>query len=184
MLRPQRNVRRSFRDHGLSNVADLLNGLGRLGMAVNCHGSLPRCGSTPLKTHWSDCAIYSAPALPAAECDCGGLELADDALNSSVSPFVALPGSGGQLIEQDEANCLVEPEKLPADRFVTDATAADLPNAHCGMAFLGPAASVDLDNTHVPVVSDLKAVAALESLASDGSMHPSIPLREFGNLII
>jgi hypothetical protein len=110
--------------------------------------------------------------------------LADDALNSSVSPFVALPGRGGQLIEQGDANCFVEPEKLPADRFVTDATAADLPNAHYSMAFLGPAASVDLCNTHVPVVSDLNAVAALESLASDGSMHPSIPLREFGNLII
>ena len=78
---------------------------------------------------------------------------------------------------QDEANCLVEPEKLPADRFVTNATAADLPNAHYGMSFLGPAASVDLDNTHVPVVSDLKAVAALESLASDGSIASSIPLR-------
>jgi hypothetical protein len=101
--------------------------------------------------------------------------LADDALNSSVSPLVSRPGSGGQLIEQDEANCLVEPEKLPADRFVTDATAADLPDAHDGMAFLGRAASVDLDNTHIPVVADLKAVAALESLASDGSMHPSIP---------
>ncbi len=153
------------------------NGGRHLGMAVNCDGSLPRCGSTLLKTHWSDCAIYSAPALPAGEGDCGGLELADDALNSSVSPLVALPRSGGQLIEQDEANCLVEPEKLPADRFVTDATASHLPNAHDGMVFIGPAASVDLDNTHVPVVSDLKAVAALESLASDGSIASSIPLR-------
>ena len=108
--------------------------------------------------------------------DCGGLELADDTLNSSVSPLVALPGSGRQLFEQDEANCLVEPEKLP-DRSVTDATAANLPNAHDGIAFLGPATSVDLHNTHVPVVSDLKAVAALESLASDGSIASSIPLR-------
>src|SRR6266516_5794113 len=58
-----------------------------LGMAVNCHGSLPRCESALLKTHWSDCAIYSATALP----DCGGLELADHALNGSISPFVALP---------------------------------------------------------------------------------------------
>ena len=24
-------------------------------------------------THWSDCAVYNAPALPVGECDCGAI---------------------------------------------------------------------------------------------------------------
>lgn len=26
--------------------------------------------------HWSDCAVHDAPALPAGNCDCGGLDFA------------------------------------------------------------------------------------------------------------
>ena len=32
-----------------------------------------------MRIHWSDCAVNNGPALPVGECDCGGLELADDA---------------------------------------------------------------------------------------------------------
>lgn len=28
----------------------------------------------PPAEHWSDCAVHNAPALPAGECDCGGIQ--------------------------------------------------------------------------------------------------------------
>jgi hypothetical protein len=41
----------------------------------------------------------------------------------------------------------VQAQQLPADRFVARATAADLPNSHDGVVFLGEANSVNLDRS-------------------------------------
>lgn len=36
---------------------------------------------TDRREHWSDCAVHNAPALEPRECDCGGLELTENALD-------------------------------------------------------------------------------------------------------
>ena len=64
--------------------------------------------------HWSDCAVHNGPALPFGECDCGGLELANDAGHASVSAAIAPARCIGSLIEDCETSSLVKPQEFPA----------------------------------------------------------------------
>lgn len=48
------------------------------------HTEVAECRATPFVIttesvqtairHWSDCAVYNAPALPVGPCDCGGIK--------------------------------------------------------------------------------------------------------------
>ena len=44
------------------------------------------------KGNWSDCAVNNGPALLVGKCDCGGLELANDARDRPVPVPIALSG--------------------------------------------------------------------------------------------
>lgn len=109
-----------------------------------------------MREHWSDCAVHNAPALPVGECDCGGLDLADNASHGLVPTLVPAPWSGGLLVQDGEANGLVETQELPSSPLVVGAPAPHLPDPHDGIAILSDAASVDLDVTTVAVVPNLK----------------------------
>jgi hypothetical protein len=121
--------------------------------------------------HWSSCAVHNGPALPVGKCDCGGLDLADDPSHDRIAPFVPEAGRGGLLIEDGERQRLVEPQELPADGLVADASSSDLPNAHDGVAINGDAAGVHLDVPRVAVVPDLKQAAISERFASRSGLH-------------
>jgi hypothetical protein len=47
----------------------------------------------------------------------------------------------------------------PADGFVADATAADLPDSHDGVVFFGEANGVNLDRSGIAVIPKFKNVA-------------------------
>lgn len=125
--------------------------------------------------HWSDCAVHNGPALPAGECDCGGLELADDASHHFVAPLVAGSGCGGFLVKDGESQGFVESQELPADAFVTHTAAAHLPDAHDGVAVFGEPAGVNLDVANVAVVTDFKQTPLGESFASRSGVHVGAP---------
>lgn len=105
-----------------------------------------------MKGHWSDCAIYNAPACEPGPCDCGGLELADDVPHTLVAPFVALPGSEGLVGEQEGGKSFVQPQQFPADRLASDTSAPDLPHTHRKIASSAEANGVDLYIAREPVV--------------------------------
>ena len=56
------------------------------------------------KSHWSDCAIYNEPAYPTGPCNCGGLDLAEDASHSVVVPLAPLANSLEDLIGKGEGS--------------------------------------------------------------------------------
>ncbi len=106
--------------------------------------------------HWSDCAVHNAPALPVGVCDCGGLDLADNAGHGLVATLEAFPGGVGGFVENCECACLVEPQQLPTNRLVVNASTSHLPDPHNGIAVPGQAASVDLNVPSVPIIPNLK----------------------------
>ena len=61
--------------------------------------------------HWSDCAVYNAPALIPGSCDCGGLELAVDPVHGTIVPLVANARCAGILVEDVEEGGFVEVQK-------------------------------------------------------------------------
>ena len=62
-------------------------------------------------------------------------------------------------MRHDGPRSFVQAQQLPADRFVARATAADLPNSHDGVVFLGEANSVDFDKSGVAVIAKFKNMA-------------------------
>lgn len=109
-----------------------------------------------MRIHWSDCAIYNGPALPAGPCDCGMLELAaDSAAHSGVPAFVSLAGSPRLLVDNAGGASFVETQKLPSDGLIGDASAAHLPNPHDPIPFEGAANSVHLDDPRISVIPKL-----------------------------
>lgn len=98
------------------------------------------------KGHWSHCATNKEPAYPAGPCDCGGLDLAAYERYRRVTSLIPDPGSLAAFMIDEAAARLIEPEQLPSGPFSADASAADLPSAHDGVAvFRGPN-SVDLND--------------------------------------
>jgi hypothetical protein len=53
----------------------------------------------------------------------------------------------------------IQAQQLPADRFIAHATAADLPDPHDRVVFLGEPNGVNLDRSRVAVVAEFKNVA-------------------------
>ena len=109
-----------------------------------------------MKEHWSDCAIYNGPALEPGPCDCGGLELTEDADHNFVPTLVATPRGLGPFFGDRGTSGFIKPQELPADPLIADATAANLPNAHDGIAVFGEADRVDLNDSEIAVISQLK----------------------------
>ena len=64
-----------------------------------------------MRGHWSDCAVYNAPALIPGSCDCGGLELAVDPVHGTIVPLVANARCAGILVEDVEEGGFVEVQK-------------------------------------------------------------------------
>jgi hypothetical protein len=58
--------------------------------------------------HWSDCAMNNGPAYEAGPCDCGGLNLAVDAVHLGIVPRVPAPGSLRPLSGHPETKGLIE----------------------------------------------------------------------------
>jgi hypothetical protein len=78
--------------------------------------------------HYSDCAVHNEPAYPAGPCDCGGLDLAENAGELLGAPLVPMARGLGLDVCQCRACSLVEDQKLPADPLIAFASAADLPD--------------------------------------------------------
>jgi hypothetical protein len=106
--------------------------------------------------HWSDCAIYNAPALPTGPCDCGGLELALDVTHGPVPALIAGSRSDGLLPCHEGPTSFVQSQQFPPNRFMTDAAAGNLPDTHDGVVFFGGANGMHLDIASVAVISKLK----------------------------
>ncbi len=53
-----------------------------------------------MKGHWSDCAVYNEPALPAGPCDCGGFDESEDVGESAVVLRSELPGILGDFLRK------------------------------------------------------------------------------------
>lgn len=69
-------------------------------------------------------------------CDCGGLELTDDAGHGSVATSVVGSGSMRPDVGNASPSCLVEAQELPADRVVAHAPTAYLPDPHDSVSSL------------------------------------------------
>lgn len=106
--------------------------------------------------HWSDCAIYNAPALPTGPCDCGGLELALDSVHDLIPALVSGSRGEGLLLCNESPGRFVQPQQLPSDGFVADAAAGNLPNPHNLMPLFGDANGMDLNITGIAVVLKMK----------------------------
>jgi hypothetical protein len=88
--------------------------------------------------HCFDCTIYYGPALKADPYDSGALQLTiDPAEHRPIALFIPWAGNEGLLMNDVSGKRFVEPQKLPADRLITDASAPDLPSSHDPMAFFG-----------------------------------------------
>jgi hypothetical protein len=95
--------------------------------------------------HWSDCAIYNAPALPTGPCDCGGLELALDSAHDLIPALIAGARPKGPLFCNGGSGRLIQAQQLPAEGLITDTAASDLPNTHNGVVLLSDANGVNLN---------------------------------------
>lgn len=108
-----------------------------------------------MRGHWSDCAIYRAPAYEPGPCNCGYLDLADDPGDVPVSVHIFGPRREGSFTCEMGAESLVETHEFPPDRLVMDATASNLPAPHEAVAPPTVADSVDLNDPAVAVIPKL-----------------------------
>lgn len=84
--------------------------------------------------------------------------MALDGAHDLIPSFVAMARGERVLFCDEGAGGLVQTQELPADRFVADATASNLPNSHDLMALFGGPDGVDLDVAGVAIISKLKNV--------------------------
>jgi hypothetical protein len=125
--------------------------------------------------HWSDCAIYNAPALPVGPCNCGGLDLTAYGRYRAVTSLIPTPRSLAAFLSDEAATRLIEPEKLPTDTFAADTSSADLPSPHDGVAILGGADSMNLNETGKSVVSEFQTATGIQCVTSDVPPHKPAP---------
>lgn len=123
------------------------------------------------KGHWSDCAIYNAPAFEPGPCDCGGLDLATYDRYVAVTSLVPTPGSLAEFVCNGEMPSLVETHQLPTSVLATDTPPTDLPNAHDRLVSRTGSDSVDFDNTGKAVIGDRKALTSLQRITSNVPPH-------------
>ena len=109
--------------------------------------------------HWSDCATHNEPAMRSLPCDCGALELADDAGHGAITGTVSRSGSLGARVADVGGGCLVEAHELPTNGLAADASATDLENTYDGVVVLRVADGVDLNASVEPVVLKLQYLA-------------------------
>lgn len=95
--------------------------------------------------HWSDCAVYNAPALPPGPCNCGGLDLAAYEAYRRVSSFIPSPRSLAVFVRDGIGPSLIEAEKSEF-RLEAGFSAVNLPSSHDGVASGGSSNGVDFDN--------------------------------------
>lgn len=113
--------------------------------------------------HWSDCAIYNEPAMPAGPCDCGGLKLRDYAPERFRAALIPSTGRFGFFVDNDRGEGFVETHQLPTDTLIAIAAAANLPDAHSEIAGGRFSDSVDLNDPREAVIAQFKALAAAQS---------------------
>jgi hypothetical protein len=86
-------------------------------------------------------------------------KLAGNLLHHGVAGFVSRARRKRLLMCHDGTRSFIQTQQLPANRFVARATAADLPNSHYSVVFLGEANCVDLDRSGVAVIAKFKNMA-------------------------
>ena len=104
--------------------------------------------------HWSDCAVYNAPAYEPGLCDCGGLDLAAYERYVLVTSLIPSPGGMARFIEDGVLPSAVEPKKPPRRGVAALATTTDLPRPHDRVAIGGSSGGMDLNNAGITPVGD------------------------------
>lgn len=108
------------------------------------------------RIHWCDCAIYNGPAYPTGPCDCGMLDLAEDAGEDLIVSFVTPPGSFGLFVQNAVADGLIEKQDFPANGLVADTATSHLKHAHSSVIGSCDTCCVDLYDANVPIIANFK----------------------------
>ena len=125
--------------------------------------------------HWSDCAVYNAPADLPGPCDCGGLDLAAYERYVLITSLIPCPRSLARFVEHGILPSAVETEQSPRQSLSALAPTADLPSPHNGIAVGGGSNGVDLNNAGIAAVSDGKALSGVQSITSNVPPHTNPP---------
>jgi hypothetical protein len=134
-------------------------------------------------SHWSDCAIYNAPALSTGPCDCGGLDLAAYARYRDVTALIPNPRGLTEFLSDEATARFVQTEQLPTDVLPADTATADLPSAHDRIAVSGRANGVDFDQSAIAVVLEGEAPTGIQSVTSNVPPHKQSPDSASGGVI-
>lgn len=117
--------------------------------------------------HWSDCAVNNGPALPSGPCNCGGLNLTSDMIESARVAFIPVTGRFGFFVDHMGGEGFVEEHVFPTDALIRIASASNLINAHSGLPRSKSPDGVDLDNSRPAIIAKLKAFARSKSFTSN-----------------
>lgn len=121
--------------------------------------------------HWSDCAIYNAPAYESGPCDCGGLDLTAYARYVAITSLVPTPGSLACFIKDGVLPSSVEAEQPPTLGVPAATPAPHLEGPHDRVPILGCANSMDFDNAGVATVRNPEPSFGLQRFTSDMPPH-------------
>jgi hypothetical protein len=125
--------------------------------------------------HWSDCAVYNAPACLPGPCNCGGLDLAAYERYRLVTALIPSSGSLARFISDGVLPSAVQAEQPPANGVPALAAAPDLVSPHDGVALGRGSNCVDLNNASVTPVSDREAFPSAQSITSNVPPHIDPP---------
>ncbi len=125
--------------------------------------------------HWSDCALFSAPATPPGACDCGGLNLAAYDSYRTITSLIPTPGSLARFVRDGELPSSVEVEDAPARRVIAVAAPPNLERSHDRIASSTGANCVDFDNAGEPPVANGEPFPRAKCLTSDVPPHNQPP---------
>ena len=114
-----------------------------------------------MQGHWSDCAVNNEPADKAGPCDCGGLDLPEDAFHVPVIPRISRARRIADVISQMHREGLIQGHQLPPDWFSTDTPTKKKKNPHTGIVGSRNTNGMNFDDTAEAIVAKLKANTAL-----------------------
>ena len=125
--------------------------------------------------HWSDCAIYRAPALEPGPCDCGGLDLAAYDRYVLITSLIPTPGSLARFIEDGVLPSAIEAKQPPPGGIAAVTSSTDLPRSHDGVSLTRGADSVDFDNASKPAIRNTQSLPSAERVTGDMPPHKKPP---------
>ena len=125
--------------------------------------------------HWSDCALYNAPAFEPGPCDCGGLDLAAYDRYVAVASLIPTPGSLAEFVQHGILPRSVKAEESPVRGIAASASSADLPSAHDGVSVFGDPRRVDLNDASEAPVGDSEPLPSAKGLTRDVPPHNQPP---------